>query len=74
MGYPENGSLHRSVPQITQQYQTPGKDLFLPIYGYYYAQMSLHDRTLVKLHSIDIFPEMPELDEGEDEDINKVIF
>ncbi|KAI5001607.1 hypothetical protein ZWY2020_026257 [Hordeum vulgare] len=59
--------------QITQQYQTPGKDLSLPLYGYQYAQMSLHDRTLVELHSIDIFPEMPELDEGEDEDINKVI-
>ncbi|VAH86111.1 unnamed protein product [Triticum turgidum subsp. durum] len=73
MGYPENGSLHGSVPQITQQYQTPGKDLSLPLYGYQYAQMSLHDRTLVELHSIDIFPEMPELDEGEDEDINKVI-
>lgn len=58
MGYPENGSLHGSVPQITQQYQTSGKDLSLPLYGYQYAQMSLHDRTLVELHSIDIFPEM----------------
>lgn len=71
--YPENGTLHGSMPHISQQYQTPGKDLSLPLYGYQYAQMSLHDRTLVELHSIDIFPEMPELDEGEDEDINKVI-
>lgn len=57
-GYPENGSLHGSMPHIAQQYQTPGKDLPLPLYGYQYAQMSLHDRTLVELHSIDIFPEM----------------
>ncbi|KAM0856036.1 hypothetical protein ACQ4PT_049372 [Festuca glaucescens] len=71
--YPENGSLHGSMPHISQQYQTSGKDLSLPLYGYQYTQMSLHDRTLVELHSIDIFPEMPELDEGEDEDINKVI-
>uniref|UniRef100_A0ACD5WKR9 Uncharacterized protein n=1 Tax=Avena sativa TaxID=4498 RepID=A0ACD5WKR9_AVESA len=73
MAYPENGSSHVSIPHISQQYQTPGKDSSLPLYGYQYAQMSLHDRTLVELHSIDIFPEMPELDEGEDEDINKVI-
>ncbi|CAM0885373.1 unnamed protein product [Alopecurus aequalis] len=73
MLYPENGSSHGSMPHASQQYQTPGKDLSLPLYGYQYAQMSLHDRTLVELHSIDIFPEMPELDEGEDEDINKVI-
>jgi hypothetical protein len=56
--YPENGTLHGSMPHISQQYQTPGKDLSLPLYGYQYAQMSLHDRTLVELHSIDIFPEM----------------
>lgn len=73
MVYPENGSLHGSMPHISQQYQTTAKDLSLPLYGYQYAQMSLHDRTLVELHSIDICPEMPELDEGEDEDINKVI-
>jgi hypothetical protein len=58
MLYPENGSSHGSIPHISQQYQIPGKDSSLPLYGYQYAQMSLHDRTLVELHSIDIFPEM----------------
>ncbi|KAL5222885.1 hypothetical protein ABZP36_027598 [Zizania latifolia] len=71
--YPENGGLHEFVPHISQQYQNCVKNMPLQSYEYQYEQMSLHDRALIELHSIDLSPEMPKLDEGEDEDINKVI-
>lgn len=58
MVYPENDPLHEFMPHISQQYQNLGKKMYLPSYGYQYGQMSLHDRTLIELHSIDICPEM----------------
>ncbi|KAG8053831.1 hypothetical protein GUJ93_ZPchr0001g30177 [Zizania palustris] len=71
--YPENGTLHEFVPHISQQYQNCAQNMPLQSYECPYEQMSLHDRALIELHSIDLSPEMPKLDEGEDEDINKVI-
>ncbi|KAL6613744.1 hypothetical protein ACP70R_036014 [Stipagrostis hirtigluma subsp. patula] len=73
MLYPENGSFHEFTPYISQQCQIPGEKLSLPSNGHEYGQMSLHDRILIELQSIEIFPEMPELDGGQDEDINKLI-
>ncbi|KAB8085371.1 hypothetical protein EE612_008193 [Oryza sativa] len=71
--YPENGGFHEFVPHISQQYQNCAKSTPLPPYEYQYDQLPVHDRALIELHSIDLCPEMPKLDDGEDEDIDKVI-
>ncbi|XP_006645340.1 uncharacterized protein LOC102711847 isoform X1 [Oryza brachyantha] len=70
--YPENGGLHEFVPHVSHQYQNCAKMRLLP-YEYQYEQLPVHERALIELHSIDLCPEMPKLDEGEDEDIDKVI-
>ncbi|KAL6853349.1 hypothetical protein ACP4OV_019378 [Aristida adscensionis] len=72
MLYPQNDPFHEFMPPMSQKFEIPGKNLSLPS-SEQYGQLSLHDRTLIELHSIDIVPEMPELDEGEDEDISKLI-
>ncbi|KAJ1261101.1 hypothetical protein BS78_09G002400 [Paspalum vaginatum] len=72
--YPESGPLHDLIPQISRQCQNPGKDFPLSPYEYQYGQMSVEDKILIELQSIGICPEtVPKLEDGEDEDINKMI-
>ncbi|WVZ66389.1 hypothetical protein U9M48_015615 [Paspalum notatum var. saurae] len=72
--YPESGPLHDLIPQISRQCQNPGKDFPLSPYEYQYGQMSVEDKILIELQSIGICPEtVPKLEDGEDEDINKII-
>ncbi|RCV15600.1 hypothetical protein SETIT_3G069600v2 [Setaria italica] len=72
--YPESGSLHDLMPQISRQCQNPVKDFPCSPYEYQYGQMSVEDKILIELQSIGICPEtVPKLEDGEDEDINKMI-
>jgi len=72
--YPESGPLHDLIPLTPRQCQNPGKDFPLSPYEYQYGQMSMEDKILIELQSIGICPEtVPKLDDGEDEDINKMI-
>ncbi|XP_062230490.1 uncharacterized protein LOC133928258 isoform X2 [Phragmites australis] len=72
--YPESVPLHEFIPQISHQYQNPGKSFPLSPYDYQYGQMSVDDKILIELQSIGICPEtVPKLDDGEHEDINKMI-
>uniref|UniRef100_A0A0D9VAR1 Uncharacterized protein n=1 Tax=Leersia perrieri TaxID=77586 RepID=A0A0D9VAR1_9ORYZ len=70
---PENGGMHEFVPHISHQYQNCAKSMPLPPYDYQYEQLPVHERALIELHSIELCPDMPKLDEGDDEDIDKVI-
>ncbi|TVU18409.1 hypothetical protein EJB05_34505 [Eragrostis curvula] len=71
---PESGPLHGLMPQISHQCQNPGKTFPLSPYDYQYGHMSVDDKILIELQSIGICPEtVPKLDDGEDEDINKMI-
>ncbi|CAN6353436.1 unnamed protein product [Urochloa humidicola] len=72
--YPESGHLHDLIPQISRQCQNPVKDFPFSPYEYQYGQMSVEDKILIELQSIGICPEaVPKLEDGEDEDINKMI-
>ncbi|CAL5097473.1 unnamed protein product [Urochloa decumbens] len=72
--YPESGPLHDLIPQISRQCQNPVKDFPFSPYEYQYGQMSVEDKILIELQSIGICPEtVPKLEDGEDEDINKMI-
>ncbi|CAL5097475.1 unnamed protein product [Urochloa decumbens] len=71
--YPESGPLHDLIPQISRQCQNPVKDFPFSPYEYQYGQMSVEDKILIELQSIGICPETPKLEDGEDEDINKMI-
>ncbi|KAL6619846.1 hypothetical protein ACP70R_031949 [Stipagrostis hirtigluma subsp. patula] len=72
--YPENVPLHDVLPQISRQCQNPAQSFPSSPYEYQYGQMSVNDKILIELQSIGICPEsVPNLDDGEDEDINKMI-
>ncbi|CAN6358201.1 unnamed protein product [Urochloa humidicola] len=72
--YPESDHLHDLIPQISRQCQNPVKDFPFSPYEYQYGQMSVEDKILIELQSIGICPEaVPKLEDGEDEDINKMI-
>lgn len=55
--YPESGSLHDLMPQISRQCQNPVKDFPCSPYEYQYGQMSVEDKILIELQSIGICPE-----------------
>ncbi|PNT72110.1 hypothetical protein BRADI_2g39470v3 [Brachypodium distachyon] len=72
--FPEYEPLHDLIPQISQQCHNPGKRIPSPPYEYQYSQISVNDKILIELESIGICPEtLPNLNYGEDEDINKMI-
>ncbi|PAN16817.2 hypothetical protein PAHAL_3G086800 [Panicum hallii] len=72
--YPESGPLHDLIPPISRQCQNSAKDFPFSPYEYQYGQMSVEDKILIELQSIGICPEtVPKLEDGEDEDINKMI-
>ncbi|GJN36382.1 hypothetical protein PR202_gb25235 [Eleusine coracana subsp. coracana] len=69
---PESGHLQDLIPQISSQ--NPEKTFPLSPYDYQYGHMSVDDKILIELQSIGIYPEtVSKLDDGEDEDINKMI-
>ncbi|KAL6865145.1 hypothetical protein ACP4OV_016296 [Aristida adscensionis] len=72
--YPESVNLHDVLPQISRQCQNAAQSFPPSPYEYQYGQMSMNDKILIELQSIGICPEpVPKLDDGEDEDINKMI-
>jgi hypothetical protein len=54
---PESGALHDLIPQISHQYQNPGKTFPLSPYDYQYGHMPVDDKILIELQSIGICPE-----------------
>ncbi|KAF0924162.1 hypothetical protein E2562_008465 [Oryza meyeriana var. granulata] len=72
--YPENGPFHNLIPQISSRCQNQGKSFSSSPHEYQYGQMSVNDKIFIELQSIGICSEaVPKLDDGEDENINKMI-
>ncbi|XP_006654902.1 uncharacterized protein LOC102708898 [Oryza brachyantha] len=72
--YPEDGSFHNLIPQISSQCRNPGKKFSSSPHEYQYGQLSVNDKIFIELQSIGVCPEtVPKLDDGEDENINKMI-